>query len=233
MTKPKLVSFDSAQTLVDVNWSPARLGAEVSFDAELAADDKWAGDQLASLLHRRWEDYKKINLLRSEDAGDAFWHQLVVDWLDLLGVDGKLDTATEAMRVRLYGPEQDYFKLYPDVVNCLDALASEGVPLIILSNWDYSLHRIIKMLGIYERFDHVIASLEEGVEKPERALFEIALSRTGASAERSWHVGDNLLDDVQGAREAGWTAIHLDRDRSVSTPTQLHSLSVLTSLWTN
>ena len=65
--------------------------------------------------------------------------------------------------------------------------------------------------GIDSMLDVVVASLEEGVEKPEPMIFKIALDRLGADPAETLHVGDSPLDDVQGARNAGLKAILLDR----------------------
>jgi putative hydrolase of the HAD superfamily len=53
-------------------------------------------------------------------------------------------------------------------------------------------------------------SCVEGVEKPDPRFFEIALTRSGARAETTMHVGDLYHVDVVGARRAGLKAILLD-----------------------
>ena len=59
-----------------------------------------------------------------------------------------------------------------------------------------------------------VASAELGAAKPERAIFEHALALAGVGAERAWHVGDDLRDDVEGARAAGIRAVLLARGGS-------------------
>src|SRR5258708_2366530 len=53
-------------------------------------------------------------------------------------------------------------------------------------------------------------SQEEGVEKPDPRIFEIALARCGARPEATVHVGDFYHVDVEGARAAGLRAVLLD-----------------------
>ena len=60
------------------------------------------------------------------------------------------------------------------------------------------------------RFDHVLDSADEGVEKPDPRFFEIALRRSGAAKETTIHVGDLYDIDVVGARSAGLRAVLLD-----------------------
>jgi FMN phosphatase YigB (HAD superfamily) len=56
----------------------------------------------------------------------------------------------------------------------------------------------------------MLDSHEEGVEKPDPRLFEIALERSGARRGETLHVGDLYHVDVQGARSAGLDAVLLD-----------------------
>ena len=61
-----------------------------------------------------------------------------------------------------------------------------------------------------DALDIVIDSADEGVEKPDPRLFEIALSRAGAHADSTIHVGDIYQVDVVGARAAGIRPVLLD-----------------------
>jgi putative hydrolase of the HAD superfamily len=65
----------------------------------------------------------------------------------------------------------------------------------------------------------MIDSHEEGCEKPDPRLFEIALERAGARAGAVAHLGDLFHIDVVGARAAGidgWLYdphdMHADKD---------------------
>jgi FMN phosphatase YigB (HAD superfamily) len=58
-------------------------------------------------------------------------------------------------------------------------------------------------VGLGGRFDHVLDSHDWGVEKPDPQLFHLALTRSGARAATTIHVGDFFHIDVEGARAAG------------------------------
>ena len=51
-----------------------------------------------------------------------------------------------------------------------------------------------------------------GTEKPDPGLFKIALSEAGCAPNELVHVGDSMENDVAGARNAGITAIWLNRN---------------------
>ena len=59
-------------------------------------------------------------------------------------------------------------------------------------------------------FDFVFDSHEEGVEKPDPRIFEIALDRSRADRYATIHCGDIYHIDVAGARAAGLPAVLLD-----------------------
>jgi putative hydrolase of the HAD superfamily len=55
--------------------------------------------------------------------------------------------------------------------------------------------------------DVLIASEEAGVSKPDPRIFEIALERLEATADRAVMVGDSWANDILGARAAGIRAV--------------------------
>jgi putative hydrolase of the HAD superfamily len=65
-------------------------------------------------------------------------------------------------------------------------------------------------LDLTRRFDVVLDSADEGVEKPDPRFFEIALERSGARQDTTIHVGDLYYVDVMGARSAGLRGVLLD-----------------------
>lgn len=98
----------------------------------------------------------------------------------------------------------------PDVVPALEALRGRGLKLVVVSNANGTLRAHMDRLDMSRRFDHVLDSADEGVEKPDPQFFEIALVRSGAVKETTIHVGDLYYIDVIGARSAGLRAVLLD-----------------------
>lgn len=177
----------------------------------------------------------KINELRSAEAGDQFWKQLCQDWLaDQSQPPELLPVLTETVWDALYGPTQTFFSLFDDVIPILDHLKQTEAKLAVISNWDYSLHRILKMLGIYDRFEYVIASLEEGFEKPDPRIFHLALSRFNVKPDDAIHVGDDANDDHTGAQGVGMRSLLIDRSRTDARMPYISSLTQITEseAWT-
>lgn len=91
----------------------------------------------------------------------------------------------------------------PDIVPALESLRSRGLRMVVVSNANGRLRHLFERLDLSRWFDLLLDSHEWGVEKPDPRLFEVALERSGASRERTVHVGDLYHVDVAGARRAG------------------------------
>lgn len=208
----QLVSLDCAQTLLQVDWDPARLGMDSALFLGIRLDESVAYSTYHRLLQGRWAAYQQLNIGATDAETRQFWGELGADWLKALGHDPL--RAREVMAVaesRLYTPGVVY-SLYPDTLDALESLRSAGLRLAVLSNWDTTLFRTLDEFGLTPYFDVIIASLVEGIEKPDSRLFEILTERTGVAADSILHVGDDPVADVSGARGAGMYALLIDRN---------------------
>jgi putative hydrolase of the HAD superfamily len=95
------------------------------------------------------------------------------------------------------------FVPYAEVPDALRALRAAGRPLVVVSNWDVSLHEMLRTTGLRELVDGAISSAEAGAAKPAAAIFERALALVGGDARDALHAGDSLEHDVAGALAAG------------------------------
>ncbi|HEX9162574.1 MAG TPA: HAD-IA family hydrolase [Thermoanaerobaculia bacterium] len=136
-------------------------------------------------------------------------------FLELVLIEAGLElseqTAAALAEIRAYHRQHNLWEIVPDfVVPALQRLRSAGYKLTVVSNANGTLHRAFDRLGLAPLVDLMLDSEVEGVEKPAREFFERALSRSGASAETTVHVGDLYNVDVTGARGAGLAAILVD-----------------------
>jgi HAD superfamily hydrolase (TIGR01509 family) len=98
-------------------------------------------------------------------------------------------------------------ELFPDVRPVLETLRAT-YRLGLLSNGNGYPGRS----GLAGVFSAVVFSQDHGIEKPDPRLFAAAAAAIGCAGPDLVMVGDSLVNDVTGARNAGWHGIWLNRD---------------------
>jgi putative hydrolase of the HAD superfamily len=106
------------------------------------------------------------------------------------------------------------FRPFEEVPDVLRAVRACGVRLVVVSNWDVSLHDVLADTGLAPLLDNVVTSAEVGSGKPDGAIFARGLALAGVAAREAVHVGDSVEHDVAGAHAAGIEPLLLVRDRA-------------------
>lgn len=97
-------------------------------------------------------------------------------------------------------------RLFPDTIECLEKL-HKRYRIGIIANQSLGSRERLEKFGILKYIDVVVASAEEGVAKPDKRIFEIALERAGCKPEETVMVGDRLDNDIVPANEIGMITI--------------------------
>ena len=99
-------------------------------------------------------------------------------------------------------------------------LKNRSLRMAVISNTDSRMRKVLADLGIAQCFHSIILSGEAGCEKPDRKIFLWTLEAVNAvnghpdgivEVHDCLHIGDKLLCDYQGARNAGMQAVLLRR----------------------
>jgi putative hydrolase of the HAD superfamily len=98
------------------------------------------------------------------------------------------------------------WRLFPDVLPALTALAAEGWRHVLLTNHVPELPGIVDHLGLTPHLHSLFNSAQTGYEKPHPQAFRNVLDHIGA-ADAVWMIGDNPTADVAGAEALGIPAI--------------------------
>lgn len=148
------------------------------------------------------------------ESDRAFWMSLYRHILEELGARDEW-TADEIHRCchELYdeftGPE--HYQLFEDVKDSLAELSRRGFRLGVISNFAPTLRLILERKGIAHYFDPLIVSTEVGLEKPNPAIFRLALERSGLQPEEVLYVGDHDQNDIWAPGQAGIDAVKIVR----------------------
>lgn len=96
--------------------------------------------------------------------------------------------------------------LYPDTKDILQSLGT-NYKIGIIANQDYGTEQRLTAFGIRQYIDLVNASAEEGVDKPDLRIFQIALDRANCKPEEAVMVGDRIDYDILPANKIGMTTV--------------------------
>ena len=171
--------------------------------------------RLGGLVPQVWREFacsvdpRRDRFVAHPGGARGFWREVLDRLLERAGAPPASPFAAAELFERF--AEADAWRVYDDVVPALERLRAAGLRLAVISNWDERLPRLLDALGLASRFDAVVYSSAVGVEKPHPGIFAAAAERLGLPPERLAHVGDRRLEDLEGARAAGWRALLLDR----------------------
>jgi len=199
------VFFDLGRTLVDVPYSASEIWLEIMNEAGLKVDPgllKRALEAADSTFLPKVYDYKG-KMPKFWILYDAF----VIDKLGLSDPEGKLPGTVEK---RFQEPK--WFHLYPETREVLESLKSDGYSMGLISGNTDDLLRQLDQLDLAKYFTTVTYSQEARAEKPNPAIYRLALKRAACRPDDAVHVGDWYEGDVIGARGVGITPILIDRE---------------------
>ena len=100
-------------------------------------------------------------------------------------------------------------EMHEGAIETLEELRRHKLAVGLTTNgMDSSEMGKIRTVGIEPYFDNITISAEARVHKPEKPIFDLALSRANANADQAWFVGDHITNDIAGAVRAGLHAIY-------------------------
>ncbi len=179
------VVFDLGGVLID--WNPRYLYRKL-FDDEPAME-RFLGE----VCNSAWNEMQDAGRRLSEAT-----ETLIEDHPDKVGL------------IRAYydrWPEMLAGSL-PQTVAILAELKEAGIPLFSLTNWsDETFPIALERFDFLHWFDDIVVSGAEGVLKPDRRSFDILVERSGRPAASLVFV-DDRMDNVIGAKSAGFEALH-------------------------
>ena len=200
--KIKGILFDFGRTLFDyfpsrsVIWSriAKRLGVDISPD----------DPRIRMGLKNQVNTYVKMGRPYSRLSTKEF-HSLNSRVLEKLGIksEGTFNIIHEEFEKR-----RDRYIIYPDCKNTIEKIYLMGIKIGLVSNCDAlkakTRRPVMKENEILRFFDTIILSDEVGLVKPQKKIFDLALNAIGIQdGSKVIHVGDNLIADAMGAKNAG------------------------------
>lgn len=205
----RAVFFDAGETIVHPSPSfaelfeatLARFGHEVDRDA-ISAGLRTIPQRFVEAAERgeRWTT--------SPERSRRFWISVYEGFLERAGLP-----TGDGLQDALYGAFTDVanYALFDDAVPTFRELRKAGLRVGLVSNFEAWLDDLLERLGVREAFDVRVISGIEGVEKPDSAIFELALVRAGLRPGEVAYVGDVPALDIDPPLALGMRAVLIDR----------------------
>jgi putative hydrolase of the HAD superfamily len=145
-------------------------------------------------------------LRRQAFVGQMSFEQYKAGVLNLYGITDPALVA-EGVATAIREKEQVFF--WNDTLETLKLIKARGLYLGIITDTAHPLHFKLSKLecgGIGNLWDSIIPSSEVGVQKPDPAIYRLALAQLGIEADQAVFVG-HKSSELEGAHNSGITTV--------------------------
>mgnify|MGYP006330298577 FL=1 len=213
MNYPKMIIFDYGHTLLyEPDWNTDRGNAALMKYAVKNPNNCTVADITKGAEIIFGEHVANVRKLGYDICGQIANKTLY----DYLGIEFSLTPVEIEM---VFWDNASAGAIMPNADKILDYLNENGIRTAVISNLLWSGEALTKRLDRLlpnNNFEFVMTSSDYFICKPNRILFDIALQKSGLSAEEVWYCGDNPQNDVEGAAQIGifpvWYDNSIDKD---------------------
>ncbi|MEE8632630.1 MAG: HAD family hydrolase [Candidatus Bathyarchaeia archaeon] len=157
---------------------------------------------------KAFNKYREIRFQKLVEISNPVWVSEA-----LVGLGYSAEPEDEAVKAAVNAFFEDYLKalrLRPHARSMLHSFQRE-MKLGLISNFTYSplIYAGLRKMSINDVFQAVVVSEAVGWRKPSARIFQEALEMLQVKAENAIYVGDSPLEDIQGAKNAGFRAVFI------------------------
>lgn len=210
----RAVFFDAGDTLITIPAAHEMMEAYLA-ERRFPFDPKVVQNLLDEGIARFYynkSDYSNITVTPETDRN--FWvgiYRYILDRMNASSYwsDEHIHRCCHELYDLFVAPE--YYALFEDVADCLERLRMMGFRLGLVSNFAPTLREIFRSHHILHFFDPFIVSTEVGYEKPNPAIFTMALKKANLLSNEVVYVGDHPTNDIWAPQQVGIDAIRIIR----------------------
>ncbi len=196
--------------LFDVDFTLARPGPELGPEGYVRVGERH-GLELDPARYEAARDAALVDLHRHPELehDDEIWFRFTERIVR--GMGGDADSAYDcAVEITRGWERHENFELYDDALPALAAVRAAGLRIGLVSNSARDVREFARHHAL--DVDAGISSFHHGRSKPHASIFRAVLDLLETEPAEAAMVGDQLADDIEGARAIGMHAILLDRD---------------------
>lgn len=205
--RPNIIFFDWGNILV-VNVKDEMHNQDYGFKAVLAKAIRNDENITSAKLVDEYYDYKRE--LHIDTRQGALNLSIEIPFSTtlcyLLEKHGILLSISYLEAAELFWKHCNQYKACDGVQDFLSYLNKQNIRTAIITNnlfQDTIIKRRLDEILPDNNMEFIISSADYGVSKPKQHLFNIALQKAGNPAAEAWHIGDDVVCDLQGDSSTG------------------------------
>ena len=219
----RAILLDALGTLLELEDPGPALAAELAAAGAPVTEDEARAAVVAEMTyykahHDEGSDPERLADLRRRCA------QVLSDHLPPAAQQLGIEPVTAALLAAIR------FRPFDEVPGVLQTLREQGHRLVVVSNWDVSLHEQLAATGLEPLVDGAVSSAEAGAGKPHPEIYEQALGVAGVAVGEAVMVGDSPDTDIAGALSLGMRSVLVDRWGVAQAPPGAHRIASLAEL---
>ena len=187
----KAVIFDMYETLITLYESPLYFGTQMAIDAGISEDrfqKLWIPSETDRTIGKiSLEEILETILRQNKCYSESMLNSIVAK---------RIQTKKEAFN-----------HLHKQIIPMLTLLKEKGILIGLISNCFSEEAVLIKESILYPYFDASCLSYEEGLQKPDTAIFQRCLDKLGVQANECLYVGDGGSYELEAAEKVGMKAV--------------------------
>lgn len=230
MKNIKAIYFDLDDTLC-AYWAASRKGLRATLD-----EAGFNGE-----TEKAVEAWKSVFTSFSPEVKQSHWYERYLEtgeptrtehmrrMLTKLGIEDEAKAAQLSERYAFFRDAN--LRLFDEAEDVLRFLKGK-FKLGLITNGPADIQRQeIATLGIAPYFDQILIEGEFKIGKPHLEIFDDARNRWGFEPHEMLFVGNAFAHDVQGAKNAGWHALWVNKDGEINPGDDPQPDATITDLW--
>lgn len=187
----KAVIFDMYETLITHYESPLYFGAQMASDAGIAEEkfrELWTPTEKDRTIGKISLEEILEKILRENKCYSESKMNFIV-------------------KKRIQAKEEVFEHLHKEIIPMLNLLKEKGILIGLISNCFSEESMVIKKSILYPYFDAACLSYDEGMQKPDMAIFQRCLEKLKIQANECLYVGDGGSYELETAEKVGMKAV--------------------------
>lgn len=187
----RAVIFDMFETLITHYQSPLYFGTEMAKDAGIPKEkflELWEPTGQARTIGKMTLEEALEMILRKNQC---FSESLL----------------KKILNKRVAAKEECFRHLHPEIIPMLTKLKEKGLLIGLISNCFSEEVTVIRQSALFPYFDAAYLSYEQGVQKPDEAIFCRCMEKLSVMPNECLYIGDGGSYELEAAEKLGMRAI--------------------------